>query len=119
MGKILATLIIMAIFINSQAFAQSYSANTWASWASITTQVDWTFPYNSRSIGIHNGSSVPICVSFGKTPTTIANNCTDAANDVFQLPASQWTYLDNFVRPGVHIRSASTAASPVSVFVNY
>lgn len=114
-------LFVMLFLIPVISRAQEVTANTWASWANITsTQTDWTFPYPSRGVTIINGSTNPICMSFGNN-AVISSACTDTQNDVFQFGPSMFTYIDNLRRNSVHIRiaGAASSASPVSVIVNY
>lgn len=111
-------LVLMLLLFPVVVQAQEYTANTWASWASVTSQVNWVFPYNSRQVIIHNGSSIAICVSFGRS-AVISPSCTDAANDVFQVGSNATFIMNNLVRPEIHIHSAGAAASPVSVVVSY
>lgn len=101
-----------------------YKANYWASWASVTTAVTWTFPYKSREVNVHNGSAVPICVAFNGA--TISGGCatplgfsTNGDQRVFQLGANQLLLLQDYVTPSVTIQSSGAAASPVSVIVTY
>lgn len=119
-------LVIFCLLFSTASYAQEYTANTWASWASITSQISWIFPSNSRTVTIMNGSNQPICVSFG-TGYVMNQNCTlpltnqgnTGNNKVFQIPGAQWLTLNNMVTKSINIMSAGTAASPVSVLVNY
>ncbi len=121
--KILATFLFL-IGLSIPAHAE-YKANYWASWASVTTQVNWSFPYKSREVNVHNGSSVPICVAFNGA--TISDGCVSPNNTypttgdhrVFQIGANQILLLQDFVTPSISIKSAGAAASPVSVVVTY
>lgn len=127
MKRVLITL-LMLIGLSTTAFAE-YKANVWASWASVTqTSVTWTFPYKSREINVHNGSSIPVCVAFNGA--TITQSCTSPTgfgvngtqtndNRVFQLGANQILLLQDFVVPSITLQSAGAAASPVSVIVTY
>lgn len=127
MKRILILVLMFGIFA-SPAFAD-YKANYWASWASITqTPVTWVFPFNSREVNIHNGSAVPVCVSFNGASIIAGGGCTSPQstsqaqygdNKVFQLGTNQILLLQDFVTSQVTLQSAGAAASPVSVVVTY
>ncbi len=119
---------ILMCFVSANVFAEAgYKSNVWASWASITSQKKWVFPYNSREITIMNGSStVPICVSFNENPilagctSTVTNQITTGDNKVFQVPVGQNLTLSDFQQQSISLMSATgAAASPVSVVVAY
>ncbi len=116
-------LFLMVLLLASPAFAE-YKANYWASWANVTTAVTWTFPYRSREVNVHNGSSIPVCVAFNGA--TITNGCTSPVGfsntgdqRVFQLGANQILLLQDYATPSVTLQSSGAAASPVSVVVTY
>lgn len=126
MKRFLTTFLLLT-FMSAPAWAE-YKANYWASWASVTqTAVTWTFPFKTREVNVHNGSSVPVCISFNGA--TILNNvCTSPTstaqaqygdNKVFQIGANQILLLQDFVTSSVTLQSSATAASPVSVVVTY
>lgn len=124
MKRFLITL-LLTVFLSAPAFAE-YKAGYWASWASVTqTPVTWSWPYKSREVNIHNGSSIPICVAFNGA--TITSACTSPSgfgnvygdNRVFQLGANQLLLLQDYVTPSITLQSAGAAASPVSVVVTY
>lgn len=124
--RFLIALVSLVCLSASPAWSE-YKSNYWASWASVNqTQVTWTWPYKSREINVHNGSSIPICVAFNGA-TIVPDACTSPAgfgansgdNRVFQLGANQVLLLQDFVTPSITIKSAGAAASPVSVVVTY
>jgi hypothetical protein len=125
MKKILAFIFISLFLISGNCLAQEYKANIWASWASITTAVKWTFPYKSREITIINGSAIPVCISFNdNTPTpactsAITNQSGTGDNRTFQMQASNNITLRDISQQSINIISMGAAASPVSVVVAY
>lgn len=126
MKKLFLTLLLMSL--SAPAFAE-YKANYWSSWTSVTAQqVSWSFPYESREINVHNGSSSAVCVAFDGA--TMTASCTSPAgfgaianqtnnNKVFQLGANQILLLQDFVVSSVTLSAMGATASPVSVVVTY
>lgn len=122
MKKLLLGILFLLVLIPFSYADSGYKANYWSSWASVTTQITWLFPYNSREIDVHNGSSVPICVGFNGTPMN--TSCTSPANPagnfkLFQVGANQILHLEDLVQSSVTLQSMGAAASPVSVVVGY
>lgn len=127
MNKILILLLVL-VGLSTTVMAQDYKANYWASWASVSTQITWTFPSKSREITIFNGSATNgLCVAFNGA--VITNGCTSPGGSasatygdqrVFQIPAANSILLQDFITPSITMQSATgTAASPVSVTVMY
>lgn len=124
--KRILVLALMLVCCSTASFAE-YKSNYWASWANVSSQITWTFPFKTREINVHNGSSIPVCVSFNGATITAANSaCTSPVgfasgldNKVFQVGANQTLLLQDFVTGSITLQSAGAAASPISVVVTY
>ncbi len=95
--------------------------NSFASWYTVTTAgTTVTFPYNSRDITIHNGSSVPIAVDIrgGTIPEGFVS-ASKLSPSIFQLTGNTAIDLRDHVTNSITLRTLGSSASPVSVVTTY
>lgn len=116
--KRLFLVFVALMMLGGIAFAQP-RPNSWSSWTTVSSsQITWTFPYESRDITISNDSAYPICVSL-KGETIPANCDCNASAQCFQIEDSSISLID-VVTGSISMRRGSVNdASPVSVIVNY
>ena len=119
-----AILILLIVGITTPGLAQQRRGalpNQFASWYTVTTSNTITFPFNSRDITIHNGSTVIVCVDLkGDTITSACVDDGSAIPSIVQLDANTAISLSDYITNAITLRSIDeSSASPVSVVVTY
>ena len=127
-------ILLIMVFLATPVFASKRGAltNVYASWASVTTNKTFAFPYfnertgeriKSRDLTIHNASAIDIVVDLkGNTidDQTYLSGVNQLDNSTFQLKGDEIITFVDYVTDAVSVMSATgVAASPVSVIATY